>query len=212
MSKELNRELPPIFLSKTILADSVVDLNMTTKVSKLLKIFISTVFSWLSWGLTNRTLRDFTVTTWISHTMYGMGLIFFRVQMDLVINLCKIPLTSRMRMVLSSGGSSISSVIPLAAIGRCFKPFWQQTFDGGLRPEKTRISWFPYVFPREGSFLASEKSKGGCRTQKCFREYSRSCFSCWHLLFLSCTLFSSLKLLRELNFFSFILESSLHIT
>lgn len=78
MPKELNRELPPIFLSKTILADSVVDLNTTAKESKLLKIFISTVFSWLSWGLTNRTPRDFSVTAWFSHTTYGMGLIFFQ--------------------------------------------------------------------------------------------------------------------------------------
>jgi len=98
--EELNRELSHIFLSKTVLGNSVVDLNMTAKESKLLRIFISTVFSWLSCGLTNKAPRDFGVTAWISHTIYGTGLIVFRVQMALVVNLCKLPLTSRMCTVL----------------------------------------------------------------------------------------------------------------
>lgn len=126
MPKELNKELLHIFLSKTTLENSMVDPNMTAKESKLLIIFISTVFSWLSCGLTNRTPRDFGVTAWISHTMYGVGLIFFRVQMALVVKLCKFPLTSHVCTVLSLRvGSICSSVIPLAATGRCFKPFWK---------------------------------------------------------------------------------------
>lgn len=107
MPKELNRKLPHIFLSKTTLEDSIVDLNMTTKESKLLIIFISTIFSWLSCGLTNRTPRDFGVTAWISHTIYGMDLIFFRVQMALVVNLRKFPLTFHTCTVLSLRVGSI---------------------------------------------------------------------------------------------------------
>lgn len=107
MPKELNTELAHIYLSKTILKDSMVDLNMIAKENKLLINFISSVFSWLSGGLTNRTLRDFGVTTWISHTVYGMGLIFFRVQMALLVNLCKFPLTSHKCTVLSLRADSM---------------------------------------------------------------------------------------------------------